>query len=123
MARDVLGGEFLECGRDPLTGIHRTDCCDTNSGDSGVHVVGAVMTQGFLAFSRASGNDLSSPTPWFPGPKPGDRWCLCAPRWAESREVGMAPPVVLEATHAHPFDWADMGDPRRHGHDDAESAG
>lgn len=123
MARNVLGGELIECGRDPLTGFHRTGCCDTGSDDAGVHVVCAVMTPEFLAFCRASGNDLSSPTPWFPGLNPGDRWCLCASRWAEALEAGMAPPVVLEATHARALDWADMGDLRRHAYDDPQSAG
>ena len=97
-ARNVLGGPLSTCSERPKTGWFRTGCCETDAGDLGRHVVGALMTEDFLAFSRARGNDLSSPGPGFPGLKPGDRWCLCAARWLEAFEADAAPPVVLEAT-------------------------
>jgi uncharacterized protein (DUF2237 family) len=100
-ARNVLGGELAPCSLDPVTGFFRNGCCETAGEDVGLHTVCAVMTAEFLAFSRAQGNDLSTPRPEFafPGLKPGDRWCLCAPRWKEALDAGAAPHVVLEATH------------------------
>jgi uncharacterized protein (DUF2237 family) len=100
-ARNVLGGELAPCSRRPLTGYYRNACCETGPDDPGLHTVCAVMTAEFLAFSKSVGNDLTTPQPLngFPGLKPGDRWCLCAPRWKEALDAGMAPPVVLEATH------------------------
>jgi uncharacterized protein (DUF2237 family) len=100
-ARNVLGGRLELCSADPLTGFTRTGCCETGPGDAGSHTVCAVMTDAFLAFSRARGNDLSTPMPHhaFPGLRPGDRWCLCAPRWQEALRAGCAPRVVLAATH------------------------
>ena len=100
-ARNVLGGELVPCSLAPRTGFFRNGCCETGPEDVGLHTVCAVMTAEFLAFSRASGNDLSTPVPdsAFPGLKPGDRWCLCAPRWKEALDAGMAPQVVLAATH------------------------
>jgi hypothetical protein len=98
-ARNVLGGELIACSNRPLTGFFRNGCCETSAEDVGMHTVCAVMTAEFLAFSASVGNDLSTPQPMFPGLKPGDRWCLCAPRWKEALDAGVAPPVVLEATH------------------------
>jgi hypothetical protein len=98
-ARNVLGGELSACSNRPLTGFFRNGCCETSAEDVGMHTVCAVMTAEFLAFSASVGNDLSTPQPMFPGLKPGDRWCLCAPRWKEALDAGVAPPVVLEATH------------------------
>lgn len=100
-ARNVLGGELQNCSLEPMTGFFRNGCCETSAEDVGMHTVCAVMTAEFLAFSKAVGNDLSTPAPdyGFPGLKPGDRWCLCAPRWKEALDAGMAPKVVLEATH------------------------
>jgi uncharacterized protein (DUF2237 family) len=100
-ARNVLGGELKPCSLDPVTGFYRNGCCETGPHDLGLHTVCAVMTEAFLAFSKAAGNDLSTPQPdyHFPGLKPGDRWCLCAPRWKEALDAGMAPPVVLDSTH------------------------
>ena len=98
-ARNVLGGELTPCSNRPLTGFFRNGCCETSAEDIGLHTVCAVMTAEFLAFSASVGNDLSTPQPGFPGLKPGDRWCLCAPRWKEALDAGAAPPVVLEATH------------------------
>ncbi len=100
-ARNVLGGTLETCSLDPKTGFTRTGCCETGPEDAGSHTVCAVMTAEFLAFSRGQGNDLVTPHPqWgFPGLKPGDQWCLCAPRWAEALDAGCAPKVVLRATH------------------------
>jgi uncharacterized protein (DUF2237 family) len=100
-ARNVLGGPLAPCSMQPLTGWFRDGCCNTEPRDRGLHTVCAVMTARFLAFSKARGNDLSTPRPEFdfPGLKPGDRWCLCAARWQEAFEAGEAPSVVLAATH------------------------
>lgn len=100
-ARNVLGGELLPCSNDPVTGFFRNGCCETGPHDLGLHTVCAVMTADFLGFSKAAGNDLSTPRPDldFTGLKPGDRWCLCAPRWKEALDAGCAPPVVLASTH------------------------
>ena len=100
-AKNVLGGELMPCSTAPVTGFFRNGCCETGPDDLGLHTVCAVMTAEFLAFSRRAGNDLTTPRPdlHFPGLKPGDRWCLCAPRWKEALDAGVAPPLVLEATH------------------------
>ena len=100
-ARNVLGGELASCSTSPMTGFYRNGCCETGPHDTGMHPVCAVMTAEFLEFSKAAGNDLSTPRPEFafPGLKPGDRWCLCAPRWKEALDAGMAPQLVLEACH------------------------
>lgn len=101
-ARNVLGGALETCSLAPRTGFTRSGCCETGPEDLGSHTVCAEMTAGFLAFSQARGNDLSTPMPQygFPGLQPGDRWCLCAPRWQEALLAGCAPRVVLRATHA-----------------------
>ncbi len=116
MARNVLGTELQDCSHDPLTGFYRDGCCRTGSTDAGVHVVCARVTADFLEFSRSVGNDLSTPRPeyHFPGLKPGDQWCLCAARWAEALRAGVAPPVVLEATHASAVEFADLADLEAH---------
>jgi uncharacterized protein (DUF2237 family) len=116
MAHNVLGSELVLCGTDPLTGFYRDGCCHTGPDDAGVHVVCAVVTAEFLAFSKERGNDLVTPMPQygFPGLVPGDRWCLCAARWAEALEAGVAPPVVLDATHVRALDWVSLDDLRRH---------
>jgi uncharacterized protein (DUF2237 family) len=99
--RNVLGDRLDVCSMEPKTGFFREGCCNTNREDVGSHTVCAVMTAEFLEFSQSRGNDLSTPMPQFgfPGLKPGDRWCLCAPRWREALEAGQAPRVVLRATH------------------------
>ncbi len=99
---NVLGDPLEPCSMQPLTGFFRDGCCDTGPEDQGSHTVCAVMTADFLAFAKARGNDLSTPRPGygFPGLKPGDRWCLCAARFAEAAAAGRAPEVVLAATHA-----------------------
>lgn len=113
---NVLGGELEPCSVDPVTGFYRDGTCRTGGQDVGVHAVCAVMTEEFLAFSAAAGNDLSTPRPeWgFPGLVPGDRWCVCAPRWQEALEAGEAPPVVLAATHALALEFSTLGDLRAH---------
>ena len=99
-ARNVLGGPLLTCSMAPITGFFRNGCCDTSPEDVGSHTVCAVMTAEFLAFSRRSGNDLSTPMPQFGflGLGPGDGWCLCAPRWQEALDANAAPGVVLKST-------------------------
>jgi uncharacterized protein (DUF2237 family) len=99
--QNVVGGELLPCSSDPVTGFYRDGCCATGPEDLGSHTVCAVMTDEFLEFSRAVGNDLSTPRPeWgFPGLVAGDRWCVCASRWLEAWEAGVAPQVVLGSTH------------------------
>lgn len=100
-ARNVLGEELVPCSLDPVTGFFRNGCCETGPHDVGMHTVCAVMTAEFLSYSKSVGNDLSTPRPdlGFDGLKPGDRWCLCAPRWKEALDAGAAPQVVLDATH------------------------
>ena len=100
-ARNVLGTELVSCSLDPMTGFYRNGCCETGPEDVGQHTVCAVMSQAFLKFSMNVGNDLSTPRPeyGFEGLRPGDRWCLCAPRWKEAYDAGAAPQIVLEATH------------------------
>ncbi len=114
MAHNVLGTELESCSIDPLTGFYRTGCCDTGGDDVGVHVVCAQVTDEFLEFSKAQGNDLSTPVPGFDGLQAGDRWCLCAPRWQEALEAGAAPPVVLEATHIQALEWVSLSDLHAH---------
>lgn len=115
-AKNVLGKPLQSCSGTPKTGFYRNGCCDTGPGDDGVHVVCAMMTEEFLEFSRDSGNDLSTPVPEFdfPGLKPGDRWCLCAARWKEALQAGVAPPVVLEATHMSAVEFLDLEDLQSH---------
>lgn len=100
-ARNVLGGPLAECCGRPLTGFYRDGHCHTGPQDVGSHTVCAQMTAEFLRYSLEQGNDLVTPHPdfGFPGLKPGDRWCVCAARWREAFDAGVAPPVVLTATH------------------------
>lgn len=99
--RNVLGGRLEPCSVTPRTGFYRDGCCNTGPEDTGMHVVCVQVTARFLEYSMAQGNDLSTPAPehGFPGLKPGDRWCICVARWREAFEDGVAPPVVLAATH------------------------
>lgn len=115
-ASNVLGTPLEPCSTNPMTGFYRDGCCNTGAGDMGAHVVCAEMTAEFLAFTKAQGNDLSTPVPafQFPGLKPGDRWCLCATRWQEALEAGVAPPVHLEATHASTLEYVSLADLQRH---------
>ncbi len=100
---NVLGTPLVPCSYDPLTGYFRDGCCETDETDAGSHLVCARMTQAFLDFSLSRGNDLVTPKPqWrFAGLKAGDRWCLCLNRWKEALAAGVAPPVILESTHAY----------------------
>jgi uncharacterized protein (DUF2237 family) len=115
-SRNVFGEPLLACSTAPMTGFFRNGCCDTGADDLGSHTVCAVMTEEFLAFSKAKGNDLSTPRPQFgfAGLKAGDRWCLCAPRWQEAFEAGQAPRVVLGATHQGALDYCALADLKRH---------
>lgn len=100
-----------------MTGFYRDGLCNTGAGDYGAHVVCAQMTPAFLEFTKNQGNDLSTPVPayQFPGLKPGDRWCVCASRWKEALDMGVAPPVVLEATHASALEYASLDELKAHG--------
>ena len=122
MPLNVLGTPMTECSRDPLTGFYRTGACETGAEDMGLHLVCIQATAEFLAYSKSQGNDLSTPMPefGFAGIQPGDRWCLCAPRWQEALEDGMAPPVHLEATHILALEFIDLADLKAHA---VESAG
>ncbi len=114
-ARNVLGGRLEACSTNPLTGFFRNGCCDTAPQDIGSHTVCVIVTREFLSFSKARGNDLSTPAPQFgfAGLKPGDRWCLCAPRWQEAQLAGQAPQVVLRATHEGALDYCALADLKR----------
>lgn len=117
--RNVLGGALATCSTEPMTGWFRTGCCHSDESDIGLHVVCAEMTDDFLAFSKAAGNDLSTPRPefGFPGLKPGDRWCLCAARWREALAAGKAPKVHLEATNMRALAVVTLEDLKRHATD------
>jgi uncharacterized protein (DUF2237 family) len=115
-AQNVQGGPLAPCGTAPVTGFYRNGCCDTGPDDTGMHTVCAVMTAEFLAYSKLSGNDLSTPQPdfGFPGLAPGDRWCLCVGRWREALAAGVAPPVVMAATHEEALAVVLLEDLERH---------
>ena len=119
MPNNVLGTELEPCSDEPLTGFYRDGCCRTGADDTGLHVVCARMTAEFLEFSRTRGNDLITPRPefLFPGLQPGDQWCLCAARWQEALDAGVAPPVVLESTHISALEFVQLDDLMRHAAD------
>lgn len=110
-ARNILGGALVACCNDPPVGFYRDGSCNTGRGDAGLHTVCAIVTEEFLAFSRAQGNDLSTPRAemGFPGLQPGDRWCLCAARWLEAYQQEMAPRVFLRRTHLKALDTIPLG--------------
>ena len=112
MPTNVLGQPLHSCCAESATGFYGDGVCRTGAGDVGQHTVCAVMTQAFLDYTRAQGNDLSTPAPafGFPGLKPGDRWCLCVSRWAQALEAGVAPPVMLQATDAQALDVVSFDD-------------
>ena len=116
VSTNVLGGILQSCSTKPLTGFFRTGCCQVTEEDVGNHSVCIIATDEFLVFSRSRGNDLSTPHPelGFPGVKPGERWCLCAMRWQEALEAGMAPRVVLEATSTAALEVVRLEDLKRH---------
>jgi hypothetical protein len=109
-AKNVLGGPLETCSNQPLTGFYRDGCCNTGDDDLGVHTVCAVMTEDFLKLTLEQGNDLITPVPQFgfPGLRIGDRWCICAERWVEALDFGVAPPVVLEATHEATLNYVSL---------------
>src|SRR5580698_3605158 len=115
-SRNVLGGTLENCSLKPMTGFFRNGCCDTSDQDVGSHTVCIVATEAFLQFSKARGNDLSTPMPdyGFPGLKEGDRWCLCAPRWQEAFVAGHPPRVVLRATQEGALSYCALDDLKRH---------
>lgn len=124
-ARNVLGGLLQVCGMSPPTGFVRDGACHTGPHDAGSHTVCAQMTEAFLDFSLQQGNDLVTPVPDhdFPGLKPGDRWCVCAARWLEAAEAGVAPPVILDATHERALRALDLGDLMYHALREPDHAG
>ena len=124
MQTNVLGEELQCCCRSPMTGFYRDGFCKTGPGDDGMHTVCVEVTEEFLEFSRERGNDLSAPVAeWeFPGLVPGDRWCLCVSRWIEALEAGMAPPVILAASHISVLEFADLEDLKQHAVDDIPGA-
>ncbi len=115
-ALNVFGQPLAPCGLDPLTGFYRDGCCNTSYDDTGIHTVCVRVSAQFLAFSKARGNDLSTPSPehGFAGLKPGDQWCLCAGRWKEALDADMAPPVVLAATHEETLAVLALAELKRH---------
>ena len=117
-AKNILGTDLEVCCTSPMTGYYRDGYCNTGGQDFGMHVVCASVTVEFLDFTKSRGNDLSTPVPEynFPGLRPGDRWCLCAARWQEAMDAGVAPPVVLEATHARALEVCSLEDLKKHRH-------
>ena len=118
-ALNVLGTELEVCGTDPMTGYFRDGCCNTDQHDRGSHTVCVRVTQDFLEYSRNKGNDLMTPVPEFdfPGLKAGDRWCLCASRWNEAFEAGVAPRVMLRSTHEASLRIVKLEDLKKHAGD------
>jgi uncharacterized protein (DUF2237 family) len=114
--KNVLGTELQPCSSDPMTGFYRDGCCRMGRDDLGLHVVCIQATDEFLEFSQGVGNDLTTPNPMFSfsGLEPGDRWCLCVQRWKQALGVGMAPPVVVEATHMSALEFVDLEDLQAH---------
>ena len=114
--KNVLGGSLVLCCAEPLTGFYRSGLCAASEEDLGRHLVCAVMTREFLEYARARGNDLMTPSPenYFPGLKPGDRWCLCVGRWQEALHAGVAPPVFLSGTHEAALEIVSLEELGRH---------
>ena len=113
---NVLGEPLATCSEKPLTGYYRDGCCNTTAEDVGSHTVCTRVTAKFLEFSQNMGNDLSTPRAefGFPGLRPGDQWCLCAARWQEALNAGVAPKVILQATHAASLRIVKLADLKRH---------
>ena len=116
MIKNILGTNLEVCSLNPITGFTRSGCCETGPEDLGQHTVCAEVTDEFLQFSKLQGNDLMTPRPEFnfTGLKQGDRWCLCASRWLEALEEGIAPPVILEATHEKALEIIDLAELKYH---------
>lgn len=119
-AKNVLGSDLETCSLSPATGWFRDGCCRSGAGDIGLHLVCARVTAEFLEFSKERGNDLSTPNPeWdFPGLMPGDQWCLCVERWKEALDAGVAPPVVLAATHISTLEFVSLEELETHAVDE-----
>lgn len=115
-AKNVLGEVLQPCCFAPITGYNRSGFCEASIHDAGVHTVCAQMTAEFLAFSKSRGNDLTVAVPQFrfPGLRPGSRWCLCAERWKEAYDAGVAPPVILSATHEATLIYVPLAALRQH---------
>jgi uncharacterized protein (DUF2237 family) len=113
--KNVLGGELKLCCNDPMTGFYRDGYCRTGPTDTGRHTVCIITTEEFLNYSKSVGNDLSTPRPEyaFPGLKAGDKWCLVAVRWQQALQDGMAPQVILEATHESSLEFISLDDLKR----------
>ena len=113
---NVLGEPLQPCSMNPLTGFYRDGCCKTGEDDQGKHIVCAQMTENFLNYTKSRGNDLSTAIPQFgfPGLNPGDQWCLCASRWKEALDAGMAPPVRLRATHEAALEIVSLDELQHH---------
>ena len=109
-SKNVFGKPLRTCCMNPITGFFRNGCCDTNQEDHGAHTVCVIITNRFLEFSKEKGNDLSTPHPEFnfKGLQEGDKWCLCAKRWVEAEQFGVAPQVILSATHERTLDYTDL---------------
>lgn len=122
MAKNIFGEELTPCCFNPITGFFRDGHCRTDDSDLGRHVVCAIMNEEFLEFSKQAGNDLSTPQTdfGFPGLKPGDRWCLCALRWKEAFDNGLAPQVVLEACSEEALDYININDLIKHAYKQTE---
>ena len=114
--KNVLGGELESCCSSPMTGYFRDGHCRTDDSDQGSHTECARMTEEFLAFSKRTGNDLSTPHPefGFPGLKPGDKWCVCVSRWEDAFLAGVAPRIVLGATHERALDLVELEELKAH---------
>lgn len=114
--KNVLGGELESCCASPMTGYFRDGHCRTDDSDQGSHTVCARMTEEFLAFSKRTGNDLSTPHPefGFPGLKAGDKWCVCVARWEDAFLAGVAPRIVLGATHERALDVVELEELKAH---------
>ncbi|MBD2531424.1 DUF2237 domain-containing protein [Nostoc flagelliforme FACHB-838] len=115
-AKNVIDGNLEVCCTSPVTGFYRDGFCRTGGQDFGSHVICAQVTSEFLEFTKSQGNDLGTAVPDFnfPGLKPGDRWCLCASRWQEALEAGVAPPVILSATHARALEVVSLDELKKH---------
>ena len=113
---NVLGSELILCSNEPMTGYYRTGCCENRGDDPGMHTICCRVTEDFLAFSAEHGNDLTTPMPahGFAGLRPGDRWCVCAPRWQEAYDEGRACDVILEATHVSTLEFVDLAALKAH---------
>ena len=118
MNKNVFGEPLITCSTNPLTGYFRNGCCDTDNTDIGMHTVCIIVNKDFLLFSKAIGNDLTTPMPQygFDGLKDGDKWCLCALRWKEALINNIAPKVVLEATNEKTLNVINIEDLIKHSH-------